>query len=301
VRRRYITADVFTDRPFGGNPLAVVLDAEGLATETMQNIAREFGYSETTFVLPPADPSHTACVRIFTPVAELPFAGHPNVGTAMVLARHGQPNGGPIPDTLVFEERAGLVPVALTRDAAGIVVQAELTAPEPLSRGAAIAPAGIAACLSLPVEAIATARHAPCPASVGLRFVFAELADRAALSAAIPDLAAFRELLAGIGVGTIFCYAVTEQKPGFCAVGARMFSPIGDIYEDPATGSASAALAALLGALSGGDAIAVDIRQGEDMGRPSRLAASATREADGWRAKVGGTCVEMMQGTIEVD
>ncbi len=301
MRRRYVTADVFTDRPFGGNPLAVVLDAEGLATGTMQKIAREFGYSETTFVLTPADPSHTAQVRIFTPVAEIPFAGHPNVGTAMVLARHGLPGGGPVPDTLVFEEVAGLVPVALTRDASGTVIRAELTAPEALTRGAAIAPADIAACLSLPVAAIATGRHAPCPASVGLRFIFAELTGAAALSAAAPDIAAFRNLLAGTGVSAVFCYLVTRTSPGAASVRARMFSPISDIMEDPATGSASAALAALLGELSGGEAIAVDIRQGEDMGRPSRLAASARREADGWRARVGGTCVEMMDGTIEVD
>jgi trans-2,3-dihydro-3-hydroxyanthranilate isomerase len=106
MQRRYITVDVFTDRAFGGNPLAVVLDAGGLSTQQMQAIATEFNYSETTFVLPPRDKAHDAEVRIFTPVRELPFAGHPNVGTAFVLAtmaREPKPR-------LLFEEKAGLVP-----------------------------------------------------------------------------------------------------------------------------------------------------------------------------------------------
>src|SRR5208283_4356660 len=107
MQRRYITTDVFTDRAFGGNPLAVVLDAGGLSTAQMQAIAREFGYMETTFVLPPADPAHTAQVRIFTPGSELPFAGHPNVGTALVVARRATPP----PSQVVFEEAAGLVPL----------------------------------------------------------------------------------------------------------------------------------------------------------------------------------------------
>ncbi len=145
ARRRFVTVDVFTDRPFGGNPLAVVLDAEGLSTASMQAIAREFGYSETTFVLPPSDSAHSARVRIFTPTAEIPFAGHPNVGTAMVLARHGLPNGTTIGDRLTFEEDAGLVPIVLTRNAAGDVVRAELTAPEPLRRLGSIVVADVAA------------------------------------------------------------------------------------------------------------------------------------------------------------
>ena len=120
------TVDVFTDRMFGGNPLAVVLGGDGLETAQMQAIAREFNYSETTFVLPPADPAHHARVRIFTPGQELPFAGHPNVGTAFVLAGEWD---GPLPDSFLFEEGAGLVPVRLLLEN-GRVVGAELTAPE---------------------------------------------------------------------------------------------------------------------------------------------------------------------------
>src|ERR1700739_420014 len=129
MQRRYVTVDVFTDRAFGGNPLAVVLDAGGLSTKQMQAIAAEFNYSETTFVLPPRDSAHDAEVRIFTVTTELPFAGHPNVGTAFVLAnRAAKP-----PARLKFEEGAGLVPVEiLTKD--GSVVGAELTAPQPLSK-----------------------------------------------------------------------------------------------------------------------------------------------------------------------
>ena len=111
MKLEFTTVDVFTDRQFGGNPLAVVTDAQGLSTEQMQAIAAEFNLAETTFVLPPKDPAHTAEVRIFTPKAEMPFAGHPNVGTAFVLARAGQSYGRAVAgDRLVFEEKAGLVP-----------------------------------------------------------------------------------------------------------------------------------------------------------------------------------------------
>ncbi len=133
MRRRYVTAVVFTDRMFGGNPLAVVLDASGLSTAQMQAVALEFNYSETTFVLPPDDAAHTARVRIFTPRVEVPFAGHPNVGTACMLARDGRFARAAAQEIFWFEEAAGLVPVTLLREG-GITVGAELRAPEPLSR-----------------------------------------------------------------------------------------------------------------------------------------------------------------------
>jgi len=130
----FVTVDVFTNRRFGGNPLAVVLNAEGLATAPMQSIAAEFNLSETTFVLPPIEAAHTAEVRIFTPKAELPFAGHPNVGTAFVLAQYRNLFGRAVGDPLLFEEKAGLVPLELLKDA-GSIVGARLTAPQPLSQG----------------------------------------------------------------------------------------------------------------------------------------------------------------------
>src|SRR5689334_24208633 len=131
MQLNFITVDVFTDRRFGGNPLAVVLDGRGLTTPQMQSIAAEFNLAETTFVLPPKDPAHTAEVRIFTPRAELPFAGHPNIGTAFVLAQQGNANGRVVSDPIVFEEKAGLVKLDLIRNGAS-VVGARLTAPQPL-------------------------------------------------------------------------------------------------------------------------------------------------------------------------
>jgi len=133
MQRRYITCDVFTINAFGGNPLAVVLNAGGLSTAQMQAIAREFNYSETTFVLPPADPAHDAQVRIFTVRSEIPFAGHPNVGTAFVLATMAEKP----PARLLFEEKAGLVPVEILTEQ-GKVIATELTAPQPLKTALAV-------------------------------------------------------------------------------------------------------------------------------------------------------------------
>src|ERR1700750_2164282 len=146
MRLTFVTVDVFTDRAFGGNPLAVVLDGSGLTSAQMQAIAGEFNLAETTFVLPPKDSAHTAQVRIFTPRAEMPFAGHPNVGTAFVLARAGTTYGRTIAgDRVIFEEKAGLVPIALLKDGAAIV-GARLASPQALSVGSEI-----------PVELIASA------------------------------------------------------------------------------------------------------------------------------------------------
>ena len=181
--RRYVTVDVFTDSPFTGNPLAVVLDAEGLDTAAMQAIATEFNYSETTFVLPPQDAAHSARVRIFTPTCEVPFAGHPNVGTAVVLAGEWQAAGRALPASFVFEELAGLVPVQL-QWADGRVVGAELTAPEPLTAGPPVAVEAAARCLGLAPDEILTQTHAPIGASVGLPFLIVEVVSRAALARA---------------------------------------------------------------------------------------------------------------------
>src|SRR5882762_4846043 len=149
MKLEFTTVDVFTDRPFGGNPLAVVTNAQGLGAEQMQAIAAEFNLAETTFVLPPRDPAHTAEVRIFTPRAEQPFAGHPNVGTAFALARAGQSYGRAIAgDRLVFEEKAGLVRMDLVKEK-GITVAARLAAPQPLSFGEEISAEIVAAACSL--------------------------------------------------------------------------------------------------------------------------------------------------------
>lgn len=185
MRRRYAIAD----RMFSGNPVAVVLDAEGLTAAGMQAIAVEFNHSKTTFVLPPRNPAHMAWVRIFTPSREVPFAGHPNIGTAFVLA--GLLPAAP--DVLVFEEAAGLVPLTLLRDggpashpASNSITGAELAAPEPLSRRSVVNPARAAACLSLAAADVRTDAHPPGVASVGLPFLLVELASRAAPGQAGP-------------------------------------------------------------------------------------------------------------------
>jgi trans-2,3-dihydro-3-hydroxyanthranilate isomerase len=292
MRRRYVTTDVFTDRRFGGNPLAVVLDAEGLSSAELQAIATEFNYSETTFVLPPRDPANTAWVRIFTPRSEVPFAGHPNVGTAFVLAEEILSRGEPLPESFMFEEGAGLVPVRLLRDD-DAVVGAELTAPVPLSHGAELTPEQVAACLSLPLEDIRTDAHPPKVVSVGLPFVMVELATRDALSRAKANSAAHEELLPPIGAEGVYAY--TRDADAGCDIQARMFAPLDAVVEDPATGSATAAAVALLAELAGGD-VSLRFGQGFDMGRPSLLDARVTRGA----VHVGGRCVPVMTGSFEL-
>ncbi len=297
------TVDVFTERRFGGNPLAVFPAAAGLDTEAMQALAREFNLSETAFVLPPEDPAHTARVRIFGLLAELPFAGHPNVGTAFVLA---QQMDHP-PAAFVFEEPAGLVRVELLRGADGAVTGAEVAAPRPLTLGAEIPPAVVAACAGLDVADIATAAHPPRVASVGMPFVIAELCDPAALDRARPDLAAFRAAQARYGSETglfplhLYTHGSDGRLPG--RLQARMFAPLEGVMEDPATGSANAALAALLLALAPPNetAMTCDITQGIALGRPSRLIATAQRTADGAvRATVAGSCVPVLRGEAQI-
>src|ERR1700686_718689 len=201
MQRRYITVDVFTDRAFGGNPLAVVLDAGGLSPAQMQSIATEFNYSETTFVLPPRDAANDAQVRIFTVNREIPFAGHPNVGTAFVLAsRAATP-----PARLKFEEGAGLVPVEILQEA-GKVVGAELTAPLALSKLSPFSAEQAASCLSLSAAEIRTDRHPPRIFSVGLPFLMVEVASREALRRAKPDAAAFARTLPCDGNDAIYFY-----------------------------------------------------------------------------------------------
>jgi trans-2,3-dihydro-3-hydroxyanthranilate isomerase len=298
MQRRYVTVDVFTDRAFGGNPLAVVLDAGGLSTAQMQAIATEFNYSETTFVLPPQDAAHDARVRIFTVGSEIPFAGHPNVGTAFVLAAQAlRP-----PARLLFEERAGLVPVEiLTQD--GKVVGTELTAPQPLKRLTPFSAEQAAACASLSSADVRTDRHPPQIVSVGLPFLVFEVATREALRRAKPDAAAFARTFPCDESDAVYFYTrdvAFDEKP--CDLQARMFHPgSSGLSEDPATGSATVAAAALLADLSGerDGELRLQIGQGVDMGRPSLLLTRARKQAGAIvSAHVGGGCVPMMQGTF---
>jgi trans-2,3-dihydro-3-hydroxyanthranilate isomerase len=300
MKRRYVTLDVFTDRPFGGNPLAVVLDAEGLSTEQMQAIAREFNYSETTFVLPPRDAADDAEVRIFTVNSEIPFAGHPNVGTAYVLATRAKSP----PARLLFEEKAGLVPVEIVSEG-GQVMSAELTAPQPLKRLTSFSAEQAAACLSLSAADVRTDRHGPHVISVGLPFLAVELASREALRKARPIADAFAKTFPVDESDAIYFYTrdvPDREKP--CDVQARMFHPgASGLSEDPATGSATAAAAALLAELDGqaDGELKLRIGQGVDMGRPSLLLTRVVkRSGKVVSAHVGGGCAPMMEGTFEL-
>jgi trans-2,3-dihydro-3-hydroxyanthranilate isomerase len=300
MQRRYITVDVFTDRAFGGNPLAVVLDAGGLSTAQMQAIASEFNYSETTFVLPPRDSAHHAQVRIFTVRSEIPFAGHPNVGTAYVLATQAAKP----PERFLFEEGAGLVPVAILKEQ-GKAVGAELTAPQPLRKLTTLSAEQAAACLSLSAADVQTDRHPPQIASVGLPFLIVELNSRDALKRAKPDAAAFARTFPCDGSDAVYLYT-RDVPPGEkpCDLQARMFHPgSSGLSEDPATGSATVAAAALLADLSSerDGELKLRIGQGFDMGRPSLL-LTRVRKENGVvvSAHVGGRCVQMMGGTFRL-
>ncbi|MFC7737178.1 PhzF family phenazine biosynthesis protein [Roseomonas sp. GCM10028921] len=285
----FVTVDVFTDRRFGGNPLAVFPDARGLSDAEMQALAAEFNLSETTFVLPPEDPAHTARVRIFTRKYEMPFAGHPNVGTGFVLA------GSSGADRLLFEEIAGLVEVRVERDAQGGVTGATIAAPQPLTTGERFDPAAIAALAGLDPAEIRAGAHPPVQASTGNSFIIAEAAPEA-LSRALPDTASFRRLAdahPGLG-GRANLYLYAHDRPG--RVRARMFAPLGGTVEDAATGSAATPLAALLLSLADAPEARLEVFQGAELGRPSLLRTTARRGADGIRATVGGGCVPVLRG-----
>jgi trans-2,3-dihydro-3-hydroxyanthranilate isomerase len=300
MQRRYITVDVFTDRAFGGNPLAVILDAGGLSTAQMQAIALEFNYSETTFVLPPRDAANDAQVRIFTVNSEIPFAGHPNVGTAFVLATQATKP----PARFLFEEGAGLVPVEILKQD-GRVVGAELTAPQPLSKLKQFSAEQAAACISLSAADIRTDRHPSQIVSVALPFLVVELTSREALRRASPDAAGFARILPDDRCDAIYIYT-RDVPPGEMPrdMQARMFFPgSSGLIEDPATGSATVAAAAMLADLAGerDGELKLRIGQGVDMGRPSLL-LTRVRKENGVvvSAHVGGACVQMMEGTFRL-
>jgi trans-2,3-dihydro-3-hydroxyanthranilate isomerase len=300
MQRRYITVDVFTDRAFGGNPLAVVLDAGGLSTAQMQAIATEFNYSETTFVLPPRDSANDAQVRIFTVRSEIPFAGHPNVGTAFVLATQAPKP----PARFLFEEIAGVVPIAIVTED-GQAVGAELTAPQPPKWLTQFSAEQAAACISLTASDINLGRHKPQIVSVGLPFLMVELTSRAALKRAKPDAAAFAQTFPCDGSDAVYFYTydVPEgEKP--CDLQARMFHPgASGLSEDPATGSATAAAAALLADLDStrDGELKLTIGQGFDMGRPSLLLTRVRKQSGAIvSAHVGGRCAPMMEGMFRL-
>lgn len=293
---RFLIADVFTETAFGGNQLAVFPDGRGLTDRAMQALAREFNFAETTFVLPPQDPRHTRRVRIFTPRTELPFAGHPTVGTAAVLARLGLipiSNGAA---TVVLEEGVGPIPVEI-RIRGETVLAHLVTEKEVEIPSARPAPAAAASALSLPEDAVLEAWFA----GVGVRFCFVHLASRAAVDRALLDRAAWSTNFANAWSPNLYFFA-GGLAPG-SRLYARMFAPALGIDEDPATGSGAAALAGFLAARSPGEngTFKWEIDQGIAMGRPSFIEASAEkRPGRSARVKVGGATVLVGEGTMTV-
>jgi len=281
----FVLVDVFSDRAFGGNQLAVFPDATGIADETMQQLAREFNFSETTFVLPPSDPSCTCRVRIFTPNQELPFAGHPTVGTAAVLASlRGEKE-------FVFEEGIGPVEV----DVDGETIRFRLRSPRYDSSPEPPPAAAVAAALSLPPDAIADCWYG----GVGLKFCFIRLASPDLVDRAVLDKAAWALGVAG-GWGREMYFFAGDFRDGG-RLHARMFGPGVGVDEDPATGSACASLIASLAARSPepGGSYRFRVDQGVAMGRPSVLEGTASKEGGQLtEVTVGGSATIVGHGTM---
>ncbi len=299
MKYRYYICDVFTETRFGGNQLAVLPEAVGLSTAQMQQIAREFNFSETTFVFP-ARAGHTRHVRIFTPAREIPFAGHPNIGTAFVLANAGAFGEINSLQTVTFEEESGLVSIAI-HGADGKVASCELTAPQSLSIGKNLSMEVVAAALSVDSKDIVTKTHDPQVASVGLPFVFVELRDRAALKSARINMSGFEALAAQGVMPDIYFYIRSSDD---FDVRARMFAPLSGVPEDPATGSANCALAGLLAHYSpeSNETFTWRIAQGVEMGRPSTLIARAEKKNGVVQTtRIGGAAVLVSEGTIYLD
>jgi trans-2,3-dihydro-3-hydroxyanthranilate isomerase len=301
MRLEYHVLDVFTDKRFGGNPLAVVLDADTLDSERMQTIAREFNLPETVFVLKPHNRAHTARMRIFTPGRELPFAGHPTVGTAVLLAEMRTPlNGGRGDALVVLEQTIGIVRVGVRMRAAAASF-AEFDVPKPPeSAGSAPSADFLAAALGLIPAEIGFENHRPTRYSAGNPFIFAPVASLEAIAkarvvAAHWDAAA----LGGVGV-FLYCRQTLHTASSFHA---RMFAPHNGIPEDPATGSAAAAFAGVVhhfDVLPDGTHKRV-IEQGFEMGRPSLMELSMDIEGGKLgTVRIGGPAVRVAQGQIEV-
>jgi len=298
MRRRFVTLDVFTDKRFAGNPLAVVLEPQGLDTPAMQAIAREFNHPETVFVLPPDDPTHRARLRIFTPAAELPFAGHPTVGTAVLL---GRIDGGEGRRDIVVEEGIGPVRCStamVDRDSG----RAAFALPRlPQECGPAPDVAAAAAALSLDPADIGLPGFAPARWSAGMAQNFIPVRSLAAIGRARPHADRFAEAFTVDGRDVAYLYCVEAAEAGH-DFHARMFAPALGVREDPATGSAAAAFAGLLaasGRYADGEHM-VRIEQGYEMGRPSVIELALTVHGGKLAAAtVGGGAVVVTEGAIE--
>lgn len=301
MRLKFHTLDVFTTTRFGGNPLAVVLDADGLDTQRMQAIAREFNLSETVFVLRPANAAHSSRVRIFTPAAEVPFAGHPTVGTGVLLADlKTQGLGANRTSLIALEEEIGVVRVGV-RVRENEPPFAEFDAPRlPVDQGSVPAIEDIAAAVGLIPSEIGFENHRPSHYQAGLAFHFVPVRSLAAIGRARAVMSRWERAF-GVG-GGVYVYC-RETEHGASQFHARMFAPAMGVPEDPATGSAAVALAAVVARFDeppGGEHRYV-IEQGFEMGRPSLVHLSLVMN-DGrlQTVRIGGHAVRVADGEIEV-
>jgi len=297
-RYRFHTADVFTQRRFGGNPLAVFPDARGLTATQMGTLAREFNLSETVFVLPPADPANARRLHIFTPGRELPFAGHPTVGAAFVLAALGEIETPTEETRIVFEEGVGLVPVTIqSRD--GVPRFTQLTVAQLPALGApAPAVAAVAAMLSLSPDDVVHEENALQTVSCGMPFLMVPLRSREALRDAKPRADLFRVTLGPSKTTEVYVFWDDGAR-----VHARMFVLDPEMKEDPATGSACACLGGYLawhGRTARGSTSTIRVEQGVDMGRASLLEVEVDTAGDGavTGVRVGGASVLVAEGSI---
>jgi trans-2,3-dihydro-3-hydroxyanthranilate isomerase len=297
MRHRFLTADVFTDRPFGGNPLAVFPDGRGLSSDQMQRVARELNLSETVFVLPPDDPGHSRRLRIFTPGMEMPFAGHPTVGTALLLARLGEIEAPEGETRIVFEEGVGPVPVTL-RSEGGVPVFAQLSVAQlPEFGPPSPSAAELAEVLALDPGDILTGDDSPQTVSCGVPFLYIPLRNRDALSRARVRPDRWESLIADTWAPHLYVFAREPE------LRVRMFAPAMGIPEDPATGAAAAAFGGYLGmrAPERDGTLRWTIEQGVEMGRPSLLHLEVDKKDGAITAvRVGGGAVLMSEGWMEV-
>lgn len=294
--------DVFTDRPFAGNPLCVVPDGTGLSAEQMQAIAREMNLSETTFVLPATDPKAAYWMRIFTPAKEIPFAGHPSIGTAYVLAAAGRFSLRE-PETRIFQQVAiGTLPLDI-EVADGKPGQVVMTQGTP-AFGAVLRDWGqIAAALGVDAGPLAKSSLPAQVVSTGLAHLMVPLPDLDTAGRLRPNVALLDSLLQESGALGCFAFCLQATTPDTLAH-ARMFAPGAGVPEDPATGSAAGPLGAYLAAqgVLPKTQTAFILEQGIEMGRPSRLWIEVIRDSTGMPAtiRVGGTTVPVIRGSINV-
>lgn len=299
MTRRFVTLDVFTTTPHAGNPLAVVLDSEGLDTEAMQAITREFALSETVFVLAPADASHRAAIRIFTPGRELPFAGHPTVGTAVLLALRDAAEGR-LADIVVLEEPVGPVACAVTvkTPRIGHAVFTLPRLPEELEPPAAVPL--IAGVLGLDRREIGFDAYVPSVFSAGVPFTFVPVSSLEALARVQLDTMLWSQAIRPADQPNAYAYCRATRETGH-DFHARMFAPAMGVREDPATGAAVAAFAAVIMRFEqpGDGEHRFVIEQGYEMGRPSQIALELTvAEGSLASARIGGSAVMISEGVL---